>query len=1475
MNELRELSKKVRENTTAKKEEKKNEPEIKNLFENFLSNNSINYLSSFINKTNGVDKLGENDAGGGNPQGGDHLENARQSGENQAGGSKQEYCEPTAEQGRYPQEDGPPGKKHPSEKKKKHRDELEGHTVESKNVSLSHINVKKILQNKKSVDFKDLNKLINFFNEEIMERSKKLEKFMNKNKIKNDYSEQILMIEKFNREMRIIEKNFSQKDPLYQLYLMKKEKKKSYESLVFFKNFFNCLSNYLHLSDKAETNYKKLKIWKALLYLRNCKTHILLIRAILKSAKGGDVDGGASKMKREQLNMEEGTPSDGPPQLDDATPLGKSNEAEKFKDILGNETNCDGTPTDNHHDKKLMEDLKSIFLTDSAEKTLHEKPTLMKDIKMKYDHLLNNLRCIVRVTFEKMFLFNGKMQIYKYVYLNPRDIFSEKEENTQGQKISYVMFWHLAYILKMHREYLEEIKKHLFFNLFKLMVLFYCLAKNVNWKKVINSLHQMGRKSHSLNYRDVKKFVSTVAQKGDVDLCTPDCCNHFGTFKRFLFCERDGRTSAGEGEDGGGANDPFTALCLSDYIIEHEDSVVIDMEKFFGNFLESLEGAQKVKQPGFFPPEGLSPFQGGKVNLEGADDLKSDQGKGSQESDDRGATPEFGLGTPHVLRKGAERANFFTALSRCLFEFHAVAELLFVESGQKGKAEEEEEAGEAGEADETGETGEPPLDIAIEEGACAGELKGAFDFYFGGQKGEQNGGETYFVEYQLEAREQGRLNNMKEKIRGKYERGGENGSGEQGKFEHEEGANASEPPSEGPPFSHYMLNKELNENLFTYFHQMNRKRNNFNHIFDVYFMYRWKKEEKKFDQLVQKIFKKNFHHYLERIYSILREMLLFKKGGEYILVDSSVDDYLCNVFFDEDNNYSLKNVEGVTYHSVVQFVEEGQGALKKALQEKVEKIIAQKNMHTRGMTGGKTYWVEETPGEEIPGGGKSRKGLPPGGGVKQTVLSKKGEKDTSGGGNQVGYVDDEEEKKDKCPQDGEGDVAETPTTEKTILRVTAQQDRIDCMRIHKNLLYIIFVVYQIVHFSYEVLLGMKGTEWRHPSAHKIEGGKNEGQKRRQIIAINTVLFCYKIVKYIYDAFLSYCFFTFRFSCFPKVPCANEFLLSVINDNIFLKKVLQNVHSVFLHHKHLFNLTMCAEEIISFKSVDLKGDGSLWKRGSNEWVDEQHIKGDNTPEGEKNGRRDPILKSAKLPSEGYFPERRGEKKKKSCPPKEHFHCINKMSVLKKIHLYIDKFQINLNFFKNMFVKIYKDKFTRLLQKDTLFMEEQFLISTSKIVNIIFEFFQIQDLCRIAHTDITLRLVDYFFFLINAQVYSFARERGRIDEEERQLLYDKFVFAQNSLSFVLRSYGDNCGEQKNHAHPEENYFLRITDELPFSLTNLKKNKALFLLLFCKVKQILNAKKGILEMNDAKMVQALLASNPYAYEDENYDAILNEFK
>ncbi|CAA9988962.1 conserved Plasmodium protein, unknown function [Plasmodium knowlesi strain H] len=1454
MNELKELSRKVKENTTVKKEEKKNEPEIKNLFENLLSNNSINYLSSFINKTNVIDKPGENGAEEGTSHRRDHFENARQSGEKPA------YGEPTAEEGTYPQDNAPHGKKHLAEKKKKYTDDS-GHTTDSKNVS--HINVKKILQNKKNVDLKDLNKLINFFNDEIMERSKKLERFINKNKIKNDYSEQILMIEKFNREIRIIEKKFSQKDPLYQIYLIKKEKKKSFDSLVFFKNFFKCLNNYLHLLDKAETNYKKLKIWKVLLYLRNCKTHILLIRAIFKSARGGNVNGKDIQVKGAQVNIEEGNTSDDHPHLDEATPLEKSNEDEKVKDMQGNDTTCDEFRRDNHLDKKLMEDLKKIFLTDLHEQTENEKPTFMKEVKMKYDHLLSNLRCIVQVTFEKMFLFNGNIKIYKHIYLNGGEIFSENGENIQGQKISYVMFWHLAYILKMHRKYLEEIKKHLFFNLFKFMVLFYCLAKNMNWKKVINNLHKMQHASYSLNYQNVKNFVSSVVQKNNVDLYTPYCCNHFGKFKRFLFSEHDGRASGGE-EDSEGGNDTFTSLSLSDYIIEHEDSVLINMEDFFSHFLGSLEGDNNISQSCSLTLEESSPFQREDVDLEEAHNLESDEAKGKQGAHNRDATVE--------REKGTGSANFFAAMSRCLFEFNALAELLFVEDRKNGRGRDR-----GGNVDERGRTDKTddalPFDIMIEEGARAGELKDAFDFYFGSQKGEENG-ETYFLEYELEVHEEGRLNKMKEKIRNKYERS----KCEENRGEHVERGNASEPPNGRASFSHYMLNRELNENLFTYFHKINRKRNNFNNIFDVYFMYRWKKEEKKFDQLIQKIFQKNFHHYLEQTYSILREMLLFKKQGEYILVDSAVDDYLYNIFFDEDNNYSLKNVDGVTYRSFVQFVEEGQNTLKKALQEKIDKIIEQKNMHSRGVAGGGTYCAQEATCEEFRGGGIFKEGLPPYGDANQTVLSEKEEKDTPGVGCQVGHVGNEQEKEDKCIQEGEEGIGASPTMEKAILRVTAQEDRIDCMRIHKNLLYIVFVVYRIVHFSYEILLDMKGEKWKHHLAHKIEEEKKEKkqeQKRKEIVAINIVLFCYKIVKYIYDAFLSYCFFSFRFSCFPKLPCENEFLLSVINDNIFLKKVLQNVYSVFLHHQNLFNLSMCSEDIISFKNMDFKRDGDFCRRRSNEWENGQRIKGDHNIRSEEKDRRECNLKKEKLQADEYFPQWNGEKKKSTCPPKEYFHCINKMSILNKIHLYIDKFHINLNFFKNMFVKIYKDKFRCLLQKGTLFTEEQFLINISKIVNIIFDFFQIQDLCKIAHTDITLRLVDYFFSLINAHVYMFMKDGGRIDEDVRQLLYKKFIFTQNSLSFLLHSYGDNCWEQKNRAQQEENYFLRITDELPFSLINLKKNKTLFLLLFCKVKHILNAKKGILEMHDPKIVQALLASNPYAYEDENYDAILNEFK
>ncbi|GAW81674.1 hypothetical protein, conserved [Plasmodium gonderi] len=1587
MNELKELSRRIKENTTVKNEENKNEPEIKNLFENFLSNNSINYLSSLINKTNANGKTSENDKKVIRSEV-EYLENTfpnekrrsnKFNGDDEAS-STQDYTENR--------------EKDLIVKEKKKKENLESSTVENK--SIGHINVKKILQNKKNVEFKDLNKLINSFNDEIMRRSKNLEIFINKNKIKNDYSDKILMIDNFNREMRVIENGFSEKYPLYDLYLTKKKKKKSYDSLIFFKNFFKCLKNYIHFVDKSEKNYKKLKIWKSLVYLRNCKMHILLLKAIFKCVKKEEeekkkkevkafpkeenVDNKNEKATNPQFITKDDIYSYGRSGLKNITPLNKPNEKENFEvkeEQQDNNTSRSSNSSDSHLDTKLMEDLKNIFQMNSLEAVADNKLTFVKDIKMKYDHILNNLKNIIHTIFEKMFVLSNSIKIYKYVYINSNDIFLKNEKNIHEEKISYAMFWHFAYILKIHTSYLEKIKKHLFSNFFKLIVLFYCIVKNINGKEVINNLHQM-KHINSLTYEHVKKFVSSVAQKTHVNLCAQNYSKFFSQFKSYLFSESNDYVYLFQGNKEI-KNNSFCNFGLSDYIIEHEEYIVIDMENFFSNIFLLLEKDYKINtRRNLSHCEELSLLQKEYIdlNMSGRQSVgQSGEEKGNEkniihDSDIKCAKSEVGNSTTtdemEKQGKESEGTNIFSTLSRCLFEFHTLTELLFV----MNKIEKTNN-GETGKMGKKKTCPKTSFDIEIEEKGNTDELISIFNFYFNNKQKEESGDDAYFVKYVLDGNDNEKLNHVKDKIKRKYEHVMREGNVDQLRYC-------------GSIFSHYMINKELNENVFTFFHKINMKRNNLREIFDVYYMYRWKKEEKKFDQLVQKIFQKNFFYYLNQINTILSDIFLFKQEEGYILINENMDDYICNAFFDKYNNYNLINVGEVNYHSILSFIEEAQIELRKCVQQKAEKIIAEKNIHSKGVTGGTggvdmekgyifstgKYMTEETGDNNVSVESKvklkaksTQRNICSSNFIKHTVFCKKEEHSKRDEEGEKGEKGEKVEQDKHTEKEKERNVVSVP--DKTIISISVKQESIDCLRIHKNLLYIVFTIYRIAHFSYYVLFKIKGEEgWNH-TTNEVYGMRDEKNERaetkesrepkekkksnekkekiKQTIGINTILFCYKIVKYIYNTFLSYSFFIFRFSCFPNVINASEFLLTLINDNIFLKKVLQNINCVFLHYKDLFNIPICEDDIIVFKNLHVKknswcgtGDneskykncthmnnmniGQLFKGGDKVNWDERHINGmckkyqNNSDVVKKEQKRSDnsdnsdisdIGNSGDIGDIGNFgdvgnighicdnngdsskcmkvhekeccKERRSNKKKKKkfMQTKKHqVLCINKISILKKIYLYIDKFQINLNFFKNMFIKIYKDKIKNLLQKDIIFMDEQFLINTSKIVNLIFEIFQIQDLSKIVHTNITLCLIDYFFFLINTQVYNFVTNKRRIDNNERLLLYDKLSFAQNSLVFVLRAYGGTC-TFRNHTTQDENYFLKITDQLPFNLINLKKNKMLFLLLFCKIKYILNSKKGILEMHDPQIIQLLLSNNPYVYDDENYDAILNEFK
>ncbi|SBT79571.1 conserved Plasmodium protein, unknown function [Plasmodium malariae] len=1506
MNELKELSKKIKENTNVKKDEKTYEPEIKNLFENFLSNNSINYLSSLINKTNLNDKLSENVK--------EEINNRSRDIENSSLNKKKNLNnEIHSEQESGIKEDTTSSisKKLSIEKKKENKEYLEGFLLDNKNIGC--INVKKVMQNKKFIEFKDLNKLINSFNDEIIERIKNLENFINKNKIKNDYSDKILMTEKFNREMKNIEKKFKANNPLYELYITRKKKKKNYESLLFLKNFFNCLKNYMHFLDKSEKNYKKLKIWKSLIYLRNCRLHILLIQAIFKCVKDDlyhalneHENNKFGKGKKREENRQADAYIDYNSQFNNITKLdklqaefevqgifmnGKKNDLNEYgqnkydqnkcdEEIYGNNDSTapiDGP--DKHTYIKLMEDLKNLFQIQSTSPNPSNKVIFLKEIKIKYDNILNNLKNIVQTIFKKMFVLSDNIKIYKYIYLNSSDAFLNSE-NIREQKITYSIFWYFAYILKEHTKYLEIIKNYLFLNLFKLMVLFYCIVKNLNGREILHNLTKE-KQINTLTYESVKKFVSNVIGENRMNFSISDNShNIFNKFKNYLFCvDNDKSLHSGIiSERVKEINDIlFSKIYLSNYIFDNEEYILIDIESFFSNFFLSLECIKNRDSQNILPRKEefsesanmcnkndetfmnssgsngkmLKKYFFPNISIHKNEDVKNFDHDCVQNDTSSSIPSNEDNDMRNKIDKGTGCHDFFIILSRCMFEFHHIIEQLFVINKKEKKL----------------------LDIRTGKQICPEELVHIFNFYFDNKTNKTSYEQAYFNKFEDNFNEEEKLSNIKEKLRKKYQ------------YIKQRVQHSSEAvQNDETLFSLYILNKELNKNVFSFFHKLNLKRNNLTDICNVYYIYMWKKEEQKFFLLIKNIFKNNLIYYLNYVYSILNDLFLFKKEGEYILVDQNIHNYVYNIFFDINNSYNLRNIEELNFNTILRYIEEGQIALNKSLKELVDKTITEKNVHNQNVLNrGNTTKVLVTTKEVKTGDGNKEQGK----------IGKKSMFDDN----------NDEEHSNHC-------------SDKNSVSITIRRSNLDCIRIHKKLLYLVFTIYRIVHLSYTVLFKIKENKKRNCSKKNVDniknGNSNINEKLKYIININIILFSYKIIKHIYNMFLSYSFFIFRFSCLPNIKNKEEHLLCIINDSIFLKKVLENINRVYMNYKELFNFTISKEHII-FENFETNKD-YLFGRDGNSPIDTgTHInrinnntncKGSNHSEKYSDScyvdRKHCYIRNSnnRYHAQNSYNHLKynifdknsfeiGMKQKKrehiKCSPKKNILYINKINILKKIHLFIDKFHLNLNVFKNMFIKIYKQKFTYLLKQDILFIDDQFLINSSKAIAIVFEFFQIQDLCKLIHKDIVLRIIDYFFYLINEHVHNYVMDKRRIDEEERKLLYEKLVFIQNSLSFILNNYRGTQNmlllcficRSKSAVPQEENSILKIADEMSMNLINLKKNKILFLLLFCKIKYILNAKKGILEMYNAQVVHVFLSNNPYAYGDENFDAILNEFK
>ncbi|CXI67413.1 conserved Plasmodium protein, unknown function [Plasmodium berghei] len=1485
MNELKELSKKIKENTTVKKEDQKNELEIKNLFDNFLGNNSINYLSSFINKTN----VNENSSENTKNEIRNIFENINKNNLNEkkvnndinleeAGFDKKCHNNIIGlEKSQGVKEDEIKPKnilKIEKKKENKYKGPLVDSSLKtSKNIE-NIINVKKILQNTKNVDIKDLDKLINRFNNEIVDRTKKLENFIDKNKIKNDYNENILMLENLNKEMKVIEASFKKNDPLYELYISKKEKKKMYCSLLFLKNFFTCLKNFMDFLDKSEQSYKQLKIGESLLYLRNCKTHFLLIKSIFKYVKNRSYylnedinEKGKNEMKKEE-NPQNNEIIEG---IIKEKMLTSSNDNQFNINKQGNKTddniikysksNSFNRKPDKNVEIKLMDEIKKLFMDESVpsndnnNNNNNNKVKFIKETKYKYEDILNNLKNMINIIFNKIFVFDNNIKIYKYIYLNGSYIFSNDTYKNE-EKITYDMFWYFAYILKKHNYYLKIIKNHLFFNIFKFMVLFYCITKNMNPKDVLNKMSSI-KHINSLTYKNIKKCVSDIIKKYGIETSPNIYFNYYKKYKSYIFSEENGNIDNMKfvtPPKKGIINISWCDINLNDYIVEKDNFIFIDIENFFNCFILSRNNINKDSEQTILKngENYLSSFESNKNRIVEKDIYNTDINERISKSDtdinniDKNQN-DTQKNDVHKINNNDDSSainvekdevggydDFFLTLSRGLLEFYNIAELLFSIKKDEKKIKK--------------------LDIDIEGEFNIEELVNSFNFYFENIQNEEKCDKVYFNEYIYDLKDtEEKLCNIKDKLKRKYEYI-KNVNNDDNVLRDKE------------IFPLYILNKELNENMFLFFHEINMNRNNLKDILNVYYIYKWKQEDEKFYLLNKEILKNNFFHYINFAYSILNDIFLYKNEQDYILIDGKADNYLLSLFFDniEENNYNIKDAKNIDFEVVLNWIEKNHILLKDIIKEETQKFNSEKLINNKQLS-------QNIENEDV---------------EKEIIINKINEKKKDDTFNERENILNAEidEKKDTVSRD----------SNQNSINVMIKINNIDCIHIHKKIIFIVFEIYKIVHFSINLLLDIQ----KQKDINSLEKTNINENKIKYIISINLILFCYKVIKYIYNLFLSYSYFIFRFSSVSNLN-NKEFLLCIINNNIFLKKTFENIYDVYLNYKELFNFYIYQKEII-FEMGSIKKNSIFQKKymdtfntnpeiysinldDNNMCYDDRVIKNkifeDFTNEEKYNKCND--NGSVKNNSSEYKDKFLINKKIQELDEKKNtlelstnikFLCVNKISIFKNMHLYIDKFYINLKNFKNMFVNIYKEQIYKLLKKNV--MEDNFLINISKIVNVIFEFFQIRNLCKSIHKDIILRIIDYLFYHINQYILDYIIEKTKLNDDERNSIHEKFIFIQNSLSFILEEYKDNEFEQKNNIVEEENTYLKIAGDEPVCLISLKKNRILFLLLFCKIKYILNAKKTILELYDTEIVQLLLSNNLYICDDEKFDAIINEF-
>ncbi|SOV18136.1 conserved Plasmodium protein, unknown function [Plasmodium gaboni] len=1496
MNELRELSKKIKENTTnSKKEEKKNDPEIKNLFENLFSNNSINYLSSFINKTNINEKPDEND----NHNIREELSIENNKIENMGKvlfnnddkfmknlnkstdsfNLNKQYFK--RDHNNYSEEE------YMKNKTQKNQIIKNGVYIKSKefvpkraeeilydqneNIIGKIINVKGIFSNtKKNIETKDLNKLIDNYEEEIKKRSKNLEIFMNKNKNENNYNDKWDVINNFNVQMNSIgnNKNGCENELLYELYLNKKKKKKSYDSLVFFKRFFNCLNAYIYFLNKCEKNFNKLKIKKSLLYLRNCKDHILLIKAILKFVKNED-----QNIKPDEQNNKN---------------KNKNNNDNNDNNDNNNNNNIDNNNNNNNDkrffDEVIMEDLRILLNIQTNSLCPNNNITFIKEMKNKYNELLNKLKGVVDIIYNKMFEFkNNNIKIYKYIYLHSNDTLTNAD--MKEQKICYNTFWYLAFILNIHVNYLNRIKKSIIPHFFKLMVIIYCIIKHIKQTHILNEISQI-ENVNSISYENIKEVVSKLINKKDNfdESIYYETMNDFDNFRQYIFCTdnknivEQEKIKTKDSHISNEENDSHN-INLYNYICENEDSIFINLDHLFNDLILLINNNINIMN------------ESNQLKNVGKEKFINDENK--------------------------NKYNIYFVLSNCLINLTNLMELLFIFNN----------------IDMSG------FDMNIEKNVNSYDLTNIFNFYFDNENEEGVADQRYFYKYDDILIYEENINHIKDKLKGKYDDVIQRGTNEyisnhNYNNEKKDSANNKNVNIElsNNTFALYILNKELNENMFSFFHKINLKRNNLNDIYNVYYIYKWKQKHEHFNFLLKHIFKKNFNYYINYIYAILGDIFVYKNGDDYILIDDTVDNYLFNCFFDI-YTFEIKNRNEAKYESILNYVDKIHGILKKNMQVRNEKNMQQKKNVKKRTT---------NKGEEI----------------KMIIITnddiKKNKKSNIHNNDDNDYnfsSYDEIEKNNNVDS-------------KNNINIIVQPNKLGCIQIHRNLLHVVIFIYRIVSYSYDILFKMKHEEKNKGISNiKLQNNENKDiyfneEQLMFTIHLNIILLSYKIIKCIYNIFLSYSLFIFRFCSLSNLKDEQVYLLSIINGCIFLKKILQNVNNIYMNYKDMFHFYIFFDDILlqpltklksyfpnrhkndniddNIKkenhsdndmddeyiysdddshadmsiSCDNNNDDDKYSISDNNYIFEDHNfknkdinkpnnmdnsnNNNNNNSNNSNNSNDDAAKFGNPLNPKSFEENKSlgverEEKKKKKKKKEIVYIkkknfnnnnnnnilfIDKISILSKLHLFVDKININIDSFQNILIKLHKQNFSKLLNKDIILMEEIYLINTLEIINIIFEFFQMQDVYKLIHKSLLLRMMDYFFYLINKNIHNFIYEKKKINELERNHLYENFIFIQNKLSFVMINCIDDQFEENDDSVHEENYFLKHIDEMCLNLTNLKRSKIMFILLFCKVKHILNFKKIILDMLDKDLIDLYLSNNPYVYDDENYDTILNEF-